>query len=135
MNQTEPNHESSAVFWTTTLALIVQAVACFTGVATLLAVPRFNRIFEDLDANLPALTMIVVTTYTAFGSFWFVLHLALLGLYVAGGWIFYRLFRNPAYRPLAVILFFVELFCAMIFTALTIIAFILPLIELMNKLS
>lgn len=135
MNQTTPHNENSAVFWTTLLAQSVQAVVCFSAVASWLAIPRFIRIFEDLDANLPPLTMIFVRTYDACGPLWFVLPAALFVLYVAGGWIFYRLFRNPESRSLAVILFFAELLVVMIFGGLTVIAMIAPLFALMSQLS
>jgi len=135
MTDTEREDASSAISWTTTIAIAAHGVVFFIGTAAFFAIPYFIRIFEDFDLTLPAMTIPVIKVYAAFGSFWFLVPLTTLGLFVADSWIFYRLFRNPASRFLAVSWFFAVLLITGVLAAMITIALFLPLIELIQKLS
>ena len=87
MTDTERDNASSAISWTTTIAIAAHGVVFFIGTAAFSAIPSFIRIFEDFDLTLPAMTIPVIKVYAAFGSFWFLVPLATLGLFVADSWI------------------------------------------------
>jgi type II secretory pathway component PulF len=135
MNDPQRDNVSSAIFWTTAIAIAAHGVVWFMATAALFAIPSFIRIFEDFDAQLPAMTVLVINICSAFGSFWYIIPLLALGLFAADGWIFYRLFRNPAYRFLAVLWFFAVLLLSGVVAAFVTIALFFPLVELIQKLS
>lgn len=135
MNDTERGNDPSAIFWTTTIAIAAHGVVWFITIAALFAIPSFIRIFEDFDATLPAMTVLVIDVCSMFGSFWYIIPLAALGLFAADAWIFHRLFRNPASRFLAVLWFFAILLLTGVIAAFVTVALFLPLVELIQKLS
>lgn len=97
--------------------------------------PSVIRSYENFDAQLPPSLLWLVNLYSFCASFWFLLWLPALALLAVDGWIFYRLFRNPLSRFLAVTWFLLVSLAIVVLAAVMAIAMWMPLNSLMDSLS
>jgi len=99
-------------------------------VALVYATPRFERIFRDFDTTLPKITQAALELADWFGDYWFV---------AAGAWLVgiggVAALDQAAGRGAARGVSFAWLIGVLQFLGFLVVAFFLPLVELIQKLS
>jgi type II secretory pathway component PulF len=127
MNESERKAEGSVSRWKIVSAMANHAVLWFLCLVELVAVPRFIRLYDDMDYQLPALTMIVIKLYSTCRSVWIFLPLPILGLFAADALIMYLLFRSRSVRILGRLWYFAVMLGLLLFAAFIAAALLLPL--------
>jgi hypothetical protein len=99
-------------------------------VALVYAAPRFERLFKDFDTTLPAITQVALALTHWFGDYWFLAAvLWLVGIGAVAG------LDQAAGRGAARGVSFAWLIGVLLFLAFLVVAFFLPLVELIQMLS
>jgi hypothetical protein len=83
------------------IATVIHAVLAFVLFFGLLFwVPRYEKIFNDFNMQLPAMTKALIATSRWLGDYWYVVIFPVGLLFAAGLWILSRLCRFPRSRRL-----------------------------------
>lgn len=110
--------------------IFVHALVGFICMAELMALPRLIRIYEDQDALLPEITIIVIKVYAALRPVWFYMPIPVLGMLTLDAVILACLVNSQRHRMLGVLWFVAVLLWLLLLTGFVTLALLLPFREL-----